>query len=58
MHHQSNQTIRCKVQSCRFYGTGDYCTLPAVEVMPNQQVFNGIAEDESFCGSYESLIEL
>ncbi len=47
------QHILCNVQSCVYHDDrGECCTLERITVQPNGGVQNGLAQDESCCGSY------
>lgn len=52
------QTIRCGVESCKFYGAGGYCRLDSVEVAPQHNIYTGLADEETLCSSYEPILEL
>ncbi|MGI6469601.1 MAG: DUF1540 domain-containing protein [Syntrophomonadaceae bacterium] len=54
----NGQTIRCTVESCKYYGKGGYCRLESIEVAPQHNVYSGIAEEETLCSSYEPILEL
>ena len=50
-----NQTIGCRVTSCRYNGKGSYCELSRVQIEPcHQKPASGRPEDESLCGSYQT----
>ncbi len=52
------QTIRCGVESCKFYGSGGYCRLESIEVAPQHHICSGLANEETLCSSYEPILEL
>ncbi|HCF49837.1 MAG TPA: hypothetical protein DER60_06125 [Syntrophomonas sp.] len=54
----NGQTIRCAVESCKFYGAGGYCRLEAIEVAPQQNIYSGVADEETLCSNYEPILEL
>ena len=50
-----NQTIGCRVHSCRFNDGGNYCELARVQIEPSpDRPRSGKPEDESLCGSYSA----
>lgn len=47
-----NQTIGCRVTSCRYNSEGCDCSLSKIEVEPSPNCHTGKSCDESLCGSY------
>ncbi len=49
---EGNQSIGCRVTSCRYNRSGAACELSHIEVEPQCGCHTGDPCDESLCGSY------
>ncbi len=51
MEQLGNQSIRCSIKSCQYYGNG-LCTLESIQVSPVSNMTSESPEDETMCHSY------